>query len=110
MNLLVIVSRQKWHKLYFDKWYTSLDLIKTQYTQGIAYVGTVLSNRLKNIELPTDQVMKKQGRGSTAILTTNVYNIKLQLVKWFNNRGVTLLSSYEAVNPVFTVERWDCKT
>jgi hypothetical protein len=110
MNLLVNVPRQKWHKLYFDNWYTSLELVKSLFTQGIACVGTVRSNRLKNIELPTDKVMKKQGRGSATLLTTNIDNVELRVVKWFDNRGVTLLSSYEAVNPVSTVQRWDRKT
>nr|XP_047139096.1 uncharacterized protein LOC124815006 [Hydra vulgaris] len=42
MNLLVNVSRQKWHKLYFDNWYTSLELVKTLFTQGITWVGTII--------------------------------------------------------------------
>ena len=79
MNLLVNVSRQKWYKLYFDNWYTSLDLIKTLYTREIACVVTVCSNRLKNIELPKSQVLKKQGRGSTALLTTNVDKVLVNI-------------------------------
>nr|XP_004207980.1 piggyBac transposable element-derived protein 4-like [Hydra vulgaris] len=110
INLLVNVSSQKWHKLYFDNWYTSLESVKTLFTQRIACVGTVRSNRLKNIELPTDKVMKKQGRGLATLLTTNVDNVELRVVKWFDNRGVTLLSSYVAVNPLSTVQRWDRKT
>lgn len=110
LHLLVNVPRHKWHKLFFDNWYTGIELVKVLYTQGIACVGTVRANRLPNIKLPTDSAMKAQGRGAAALYVTKVDNIELRAVKWFDNRGVTLLSTYEAINPVSTVERWDRKT
>lgn len=62
--LLQHVPRHKWHKLYFDNWYTSVDLVKTLYEQGIACLGTVRANRLPNCKMTLDKVMKKNGRGS----------------------------------------------
>ena len=105
INLLVNVPRHVWHKLYFDNWYTGVELVKTLHMQGIASVGIVRSNRLPNIKLPTDTVMKAQGRGTTALLTTDVDDVEMYAVKWFDNRGVTLLSTFEAVNPITNVER-----
>ncbi|XP_065664803.1 piggyBac transposable element-derived protein 3-like [Hydra vulgaris] len=109
MHLLVNVQRHKWHKLFFDNWYTGLELIKTLYDQGIACTGTVRTNRLPNLNMPTDGELKKEGRGSTAIRVTSVDNVELRAVKWFDNRGVALLTSYEAVNPITIVNRWDRK-
>ena len=36
-------------------------------------------------------------------------NVELRAVKWFDNRGVTLLSTYESVEPTKNVERFDKK-
>nr|XP_047132645.1 piggyBac transposable element-derived protein 3-like [Hydra vulgaris] len=110
MHLLVNVPRHKWHKLFFDIWYTGFDLVKTLYHQGIACTGTVRTNRLPNIKMSTDGELKKEGRGSTAIRVTTVDNVELRAIKWFDNRGVALLTSYEAVNPINIVNRWDRKT
>lgn len=104
------MPRQKWHKLFFDNWYTGLELVKTLHEQGIACVGTVRANRLPNNKLPTDAALKSKGRGATAISVATVDNVELRAVKWFDNRGVTLLTSYEAVNPITKVNRWDRKT
>ena len=103
MHLSVNVQRHKWHKLFLDNWYTGLELIKTLYDQGIACTGTVRTNRLPNLNMPTDGELKKEGRGSTAIRVTSVDNAELRAVKWFDNRGVALLTSYEAVNPIHSV-------
>ena len=36
MTFLLNVPRFKCHKLYFDNWYTSVDLVKYLHNQGIA--------------------------------------------------------------------------
>ena len=41
--------------------------------------------------------------------TTVVDDVELRAVKWFDNRGVTLLSTYEAVQPTKQICRWDRK-
>ena len=104
--LLQNIPRMKWHKLYFDNWYTSIELVTTLYQQGIACVGTVCSNRLPNNKLISDAVMKRKDRGSMEIWTVSVDNVELRVVKWHDNRAVTLLSTHEAINPTI---RWDRK-
>ena len=107
--LLQNIPRMKWHKLYIDNWYTGVDLVKTLHEQGIACVGTVRANRLPNCKLSADAVMKKKGRGAMEMWTTVVDDVELRAVKWFDNRGVTLLSTYEAVQPTKQISRWDRK-
>ena len=63
IHLLANVPQNKWHRLFFDNWYTGLDLVKTLYDQVIACVGIVRTNRLPNVKLPTDTALKGQGRG-----------------------------------------------
>ena len=53
--------------------------------------------------------MEKKGRGSTEIWVSTVDNVELRAVKWFDNRGVTLFSMYESVEPTKNVERFDKK-
>ena len=107
--LLQSIPRMKWHKLYFDNWYTSIELVTILYQQGIACVGTIRSNRLPNNKLTSDAVMKRKGRGSMEIWTASVDDVELRVVKWHDNRAVTLLSTYEAVNPTTELLRWDRK-
>ena len=97
--LLQNIPRMKWHKLYFDNLYTSIELVTTLYQQRITCVGTVRSNRLPDNKLTSDAVMKRKGRGSMEIWT----------VKWHDNRAVTLLSTYEVINPTTELLRWDRK-
>ena len=107
--LLQNIPRMKWHKLYFDNWYTSIELVTILYQQGIACVGTIRSNRVPNNKLLSDAVMKRKGRGSMKIWTASVDDVELHVVKWHGNRAVTLLSTYEAINPTTELLRWDRK-
>ena len=61
LSFLQNVPRFKWHKLYFDNWYTSVDLVKHLHNQGIACVGTVRANRLANCKITPDAALKKKG-------------------------------------------------
>ena len=103
------IPRMKWHKLYFNNWYTSIGLVTILYQQGIASVGTVRSNRLPNNKLTSDAVMKKKGTGSMEIWTASVNDVELCVVKWHDNRAVTLLSTDEAVNPITELLCWNRK-
>ena len=105
--LLQNIPRMKRHKLYFKNRYTSIELVTTLYQQRIACAGTVRSNRLPNNKLTSDTVMKRKDRGSMEIWTVSVDNVELRVVH--DNRAVTLLSSYEVINPTTELLRWDRK-
>ena len=109
LTLLQNVPRFKWHKLYFDNWYTSVDLVKHLHNQGIACVGTVRANRLPNCKMTPDAAMKKKGRGTIELWTSDYIDVELRAIKWFDNRGVSLLSTYESVNPITHITRFDRK-
>ena len=109
LTLLQHIPRNKWYKLFCDNWYTGVDLFKTLHDQGIGCLGTVRANRLSKIKMTSDQVMRKNGRGSVELWTTFYDGVELRAIKWFDNRGVTLLSTYESVNPVSNVSRFDRK-
>ena len=94
--MLANVPQNKWHRLFFDNWYTGLDLVKSLYDQVIACVGIVRTNRLPNVKFPTDTALKGKEEED-------------YFITFFDNRGVTILTSFEAVNPVEVVDYWNRK-
>ncbi|XP_022823361.1 piggyBac transposable element-derived protein 3-like [Spodoptera litura] len=75
---------------------------------GIFGLGTIRNNRLRGAEasLPSEKEMKKKPRGSHAQATCN--KNRLAVVRWHDNKAVTLISSYVGVEPVGTIKRY-CK-
>ncbi|XP_051285283.1 piggyBac transposable element-derived protein 2-like [Dicentrarchus labrax] len=56
-----------------------------------------------------DRAMKAKGRGTHEEKMTTHNGVNLWAVKWFDNRPVTLLSTFVAANPTTQVLRWDKK-
>ena len=90
-----------------DNWYTGIPLATTLMEQGIGLVGTVRVNRLKGCVLSNDKVMREKGRGSTGMKSCKINGIELRVIRWFDNRLITILTNYEAVQPSTNVKRWD---
>ena len=109
LRLLASIPRMLWHKVFFDNWFTGTALQVTLWKQGIACVGTVRGNRLPGCKMPEDKVLRKKGRGAMVLQTTVMEGVELRAVKWFDNRGVTLLSPYAAIEPLTNVQRFDRK-
>ena len=72
--------------------------------QGFHYVGTTRGNRLHGAPLVSETDLRKQGRGSM----NSVYekNRNIVLVRWFDNKSVTLISSYVGLEPTSQVQRY----
>lgn len=93
--------------VYFDNFFTTLPLIvHLNESLGLRSLGTIHKNRLKGCHLEDDHKLKRQGRGSFDYRVDN--EAKVAIVKWFDNKAVTLASSCAAVNPVKEV-RWFSK-
>ena len=109
LRLLASIPRMIWHKVFFDNWFTGMELQVALWKQGIACVGTVRANRLCGCKLPDDKVLRKKGRGAMVLQTVTIYGVDLRAVKWFDNRGVTLLSHYAAIELLTNIQRFDRK-
>lgn len=93
--------------VYFDNFFTTLPLIvHLNESLGLRSLGTIHKNRLKGCHLEDDHKLKRQGRGSFDYRVDN--EAKVAIVKWFDNKAVTLASSCAAVSPVKEV-RWFSK-
>lgn len=92
--------------VYFDNYFTTLDLIwYLREHWGIFSLGTIRQNRLKGCKgLLSDKELKKRGRGSFSQVVDN--DKKIAIVKWYDNKVVTLACSYADAHPVQEIKRW----
>ena len=104
--LLRNLEEHKDFKVYFDNWFTSVDLVKALKDSGFWAVGTIRQNRLGGCQLASDKKLKDSGRGS--------YDHKsskegITIVKWHDSKAVHLISSHYGVEPLGTCKRWSSK-
>ena len=104
--LLRNLEDHKDFKVYFDNWFTSVDLVKALKDSGFWAVGTIHQNRLSGCQLESDKKLKDSGRGS--------YDHKsskegITIVKWHDSEAVHLISSHYGVEPLGTCKRWSSK-
>ncbi|CAK1601014.1 unnamed protein product [Parnassius mnemosyne] len=105
------IKQQACSVLYFDNFFTSLELLKHLRNEyGIFALGTIRQNRLRGAaaKLPTDKNLKKRGRGSFAQVIPN--ECKIAVIKWFDTKCVTAASTYTHSQPVQQVWRYCKKT
>lgn len=94
------------HKIYYDNYFSSLPLIAYLAGKGIQSVCTIRQNRLKNFNSKTEKQMKTKGRGSMEEKSVTLGSTDIRTVQWFDNKIVTLASSYCGTDPVRKVKRF----
>ncbi|XP_063878299.1 piggyBac transposable element-derived protein 2-like isoform X1 [Scylla paramamosain] len=109
LRLTSIVQVNMSHLLFFDNWFSSLDLVIELHKKGIYTLGTVRQNRLKGCRLIDDKRMKKLGRGTYDEKSATVEGIEVDVLKWCDTKCVTFISTYAAGDPPGVAERWSKK-
>ena len=100
------INDNKNHKLYFDNWFNSVGLQVWLAKRGIQSVGTLQICRAKGLHFrEIDQ--RKAPRGTHLRKTYTMNETELYAVQWIDNKPVTLLSTYCAVDQVCELERFD---
>jgi hypothetical protein len=75
--------------------------------RGFHFTGTIAANRLHDAPLMSEKELKKDGgRGTYDSVCES--NDDLCLVRWLDNKAVTLLSTYIGPTPTTKVKRYDC--
>lgn len=110
LRLAKIVPRNDYHKIYFDNWFNGLQLQIELQKIGILSLGTVRPNRLEGCSFTDDKEMRKKGRGYVEERKAVVEGVELLAIKWYDNKPVTLLSSFVGAYPTTQVKRWDSKS
>jgi hypothetical protein len=95
-------------KLFMDNYYMTLEIMEYLLKErNIHTTGTIRSNRLQHCPLPSEKDLKKRGRGSYEQYVD--YNSNITAVRWFDNKIVTVVSTYLESNEPDEVRRWDKK-
>ena len=93
------------YKIFAHNFFTSTTLITQLLQRGIHYTGMVRNGRLPNCQLKDEKTLSKQGHGSFDSLVLN--SPKMVAVRWFDNRPVTLSSTFVGPLPIQKVRCWD---
>ena len=93
------------YKVFFDNWFATLDLCLVLKERGILTTATIRNNRLAGCTLKSEKEMKKDGRGSFGFQTDQ--NTGMVVLRWFDNKCVTLVSTYLNVDETVNVKRWN---
>ncbi|KAK6186655.1 hypothetical protein SNE40_005941 [Patella caerulea] len=96
------------YNIYADNLFSGVPLLLKLKERGMLYVGTIRKNRLPNCNLEDEASLKKRGRGAYDYRVEDDHNIVA--VVWYDNKAVTLLSSYVGIDPVGQARRWERKT
>ena len=91
--------QSKRNHLYFDNWSTSVPLVKDLAEGGIWCWGTVRPCLLPSLKLASDADMRKKGRGTSKEWKSSGSDYQLTAVTLFDNKGVTLLSTFTKSQP-----------
>ena len=70
------------YKLYFDNYYTFLDLLIHLAKRGIYSHGTIRRNRVPQNKMPTEAEIKKLGRMAFEEMVCHVDGVDISLVQW----------------------------
>ncbi|XP_060840869.1 piggyBac transposable element-derived protein 3-like [Rhopalosiphum padi] len=97
------------HYLTMDNFFTSINLMYTLQKKEIYATGTIRANRFCNPPFVSDKIMKNLGRGTTFEISSNVPDINIGLVKWYDNKPIYLCSNIVTSGEVDKVKRWDRK-
>lgn len=87
------------HIIYFDNFYTSIQLMVYLRSRGIYSLGTIRANRIPNCKLPTDNDVNEEPRGFSTEYCANVLGVDVNSVLWKDNKCVRLASTYVGVKP-----------
>jgi len=92
------------YNCFFDKCFTSPELLAELKQMGILAVAAVGRNCLRCCVLKSDNELAKCGPGSHEVKYET--NTGLSVVQWFDSRAVLLCSTYVGVDPVDKCQRW----
>lgn len=108
LYLAKYIPEGKNHLLYFDNWFTSLPLMTHLAKKEIYCLGTVRLNRVKGLTYTNDKdLVKRGGRGTHEEKRALVDDVEVRAVKWMDNQGVHLLSTFASVQPMGECRRYD---
>ena len=74
--------------------------------KGIHCLGTVRLNRVSGISFDDAKALQKKGRGAHQETYALIDGSEVRVVKWMDNRSVTLMSTYASAHPIGECKRY----
>ena len=102
-NLCDDLPGYKNYKVFFDNWFTTLDLLNPFRSKGIHAVGTTRLKRLRGCPLDASKGLMESG--GDAMDYRRDSNSGIMAVKWAVNSAVNLVSNFVGVEPIGELER-----
>ena len=102
LRLLRSVGNPACHTIYFDNFFTSYDLMSMLIEKGFRATGTARDNRLLKCPLPDSKTIDKAKRGTYWSRSDG----KILVVKWKDNKAVTVVTNFEHIEPLQQCTRW----
>ena len=102
LGLLDKCSVPRGHTVYFDNLFTSLELLDALSDLGLGGCGTVRENRLGGAPFSDKKVLEKKQRGAMEWLSDGDNLV----VRWNDNRVVTVATNCEPLEPLVTASRY----
>lgn len=92
-------------RMYIDNFFTTYHLLQTLKRMSINTAGTARVNRFAKPPFMSEKDLMRRGRGAMQELTSSDNDIVL--VRWFDNRPVTMASNFIGIGTTNVTKRWD---
>ncbi|XP_046674861.1 piggyBac transposable element-derived protein 3-like [Homalodisca vitripennis] len=104
-SLLFVVDDPLSYELYFNNFFTSIELLGELFDLGFRASGTIRENRTQKCPLPDKKEMNKLGRGGYDY--TSDLDSGIMLTRWNDNNIVTVATNFDSVcEPLANVTRY----
>ncbi|KAJ8885132.1 hypothetical protein PR048_011328 [Dryococelus australis] len=77
---------------------------------GVGVLGTIRVNHFPGLQFQSDKEIKKRGKVTFDEVATKVDCTEIRSIKWYDNHGVTMASSFDCAQPIGEVNRFNRKT
>ena len=108
LRLVQNIPKHQNYQGFFDNWFSTFPLLLKLQFMGILATATFKMNCLARCPLMSDKDLKKEGRGTFDCRTDK--NSTLRVVKWHDNKAVTVGSTFGGVGASSTKKQWDAKS